>query len=52
MAESSQSSASRVLAILMACLTALLGFFAFVPVFMCPHYRAAGRSRSYFRRRP
>ncbi len=29
MAESSQSSASRVLAILMACLTALLGFLAF-----------------------
>jgi uncharacterized membrane protein YuzA (DUF378 family) len=29
MTESSQSSASRVLAILMACLTALVGFFAF-----------------------
>ena len=29
MTESSQSSASRVLAMLMACLTALLGFFAF-----------------------
>jgi uncharacterized membrane protein YuzA (DUF378 family) len=29
MAASSQSSASRVLAILMACLTALLGFVAF-----------------------
>ena len=29
MTESSQSSASRVLAILMACLTALLGFLAF-----------------------